>query len=476
MRHRPGMYMAQLFPYLDAGYERHPFSIEMWFSPAAVNNTIPLATHSGDNDGISWIGGAMYFSLHFTTLGYVRLEYRPPTMRSMHVVGVYNGEKMELWVNGECVDSLTLTDAQKDDTYIAQGLPGYLVSGNADGIQQAWATYDLALSPLQIRNHYNAGKMTVGLQAASGMFSGIREKINNETADIFLDRSFDTAAEWGQGFGTAIIGDSIKSPVDDTGAYAVGAWDVGIPLDQGGSSIEYMSMRWEATGVVVVYTSLDGTTWSVQGNAGRIAGITSGFNPTGKTLRVRVTFAGGSRGEVHSLDIHGYKSMNVTPATRPITLNSNAQFFDEANIMDYDVNTGLYSGGGTITIGATADAQEYRTLSVWYYGLTGTVSVDVTPTTFYENNVARSVRTRLYEWTHVVYVFPAKTDAITLSGTAVYMAPTLFADALTADQVDKLYKSYTGIPKQGVDSGNIGSIHTPSVTMYANDWSIASAG
>lgn len=475
LRHNTGAYFYYLFPYLEPGFERQAFSLETWFFPISTSQSI--GCHNGDTDGLTWISSALYFSLHFATQGVIRVEYRPPTTRSMHIVANYNGEKMELWVNGEMVDSRTLTDAQKADVYATQGIPNYLVTGNASSIQQGIATYYKTLSPAQIRNHYRAGKSSISMNTASGLFGGVREKINVETADLFLEKSFDTTAEWNEGFGDALISsDKITSPIDTSGAYVAGTWTTGIPLDSGGNSVNSVAVSWNGKGVHTVATSLDGTTWTSHQNSTRIAAITPGYDPTGKVLRVRVTFTAGSYGELQSLDVLGFKTMTVTPNTRPITLPVYAYLYNENPVLDYNTTSGFYNANAVTTIGATADSQQYRTISFWYYALSGTLTLNVTPTTFYENNVARAVRTRIGEWVHVVYVIPVQSTSFTITGNAILMAPTLYENALTATQVDTLHKSYTGFPKISVDSADPTTIGSPSSKIYAYDWSITGAG
>lgn len=474
MRMASGTYWAVPFPYLETGNERHPFSLETWFYPVAATSI--LLTHQYDyQDGLAWYSGSVWFAIRLSGGTYVRTQYTPESTRNMHIVGVYTGERLELWVNGVLRDSVELSDAQRADTFYTQPLPGYLYGGNTASLQQGVATYYRALTPLQIRNHYNAGKSTLTNEQASGMFSGVRERISNVTANLFLDKQYNTKSEWMEGFGSAIITDSISSPIDTTGAYVAGAWDVGIPLDHGGTSVEGVTLNWDAKGVVVVYSSMDGITWDVATPGLRIASVTPGFNATGKTLRLRVTFAGGSYGEVFALDVRGYKTNTVTSATRPITLPAYSLLNDENQVLDYDSFTGA-TVSGTLTIGATSDDQEYRTISFWYRLYTGTITTNVTPTTFYENNVARAYRAIVGEWCHAVLIIPVKSDALTLAMNGSIANLTLYDTALSAAQVDSIYKSFTGIPSTSVDASGTVGISTPTVAMYANDWSITGAG
>jgi hypothetical protein len=474
----PSTVQAMGFKRMVAGTERLPFTLECWFRPTEGNTYFAIACNNSTTDGLFWNGTSVTFNLKLSS-GYVGVSYQPLVLKNMHVVGVYTGSTLILYIDGNPVAQYQLTDAELALPIQATFAPnGFIYQGSASttGVMtNAMATYYQILSADRIRAHFEAGMDTRPNEAASTMYGGVYEKIGLDQGDTFLSRTFNDQITYENAIYTCNVGETLTTGTDSTGALVASEWKTAIPLGQGGTDINGVKLSWVGTGLFSVSTSIDGNTWTIATkNNFKVPTITPPFDGVGKYLYIKVNFVAYA-GEVESITVVGYKNMAVKTTQRPITLPVDAVLFNDEPVLSYIDGNGVYTPTG-ITIGATPDADPAYALGFWYQAPAGDLTVNVTPTAFYENGEARAVRTLNGRWTYAIYVFPAKTDAIVITGSAYIVSPTIYTATLTADMVREIYQSYTGYPKFSLPLSGIFSVNTPDVRIYSNDWSSSGSG
>lgn len=474
-RHNASSHTYMYSNIMQRGQERESFSIETWFVPSE-NTYCAIASHLGSFDGLWWQNGNLYFSLRLETQGYVIISYTPDSWRSMHSVGVFTGNALELWVNGDLKARQELTADQLSDQYFNfPTSPDYLLEGAGPGCQQATAFYKRALPPYQIKAHYLQGIRTTPASQASGMFGGIPENVSAETSNILMSMVYENRSQWETGTGVVTYGEEISSPLDPNGLPLEGEWVTTIPLSSDTTVIDHVFISWEKTGTVAVETKLDNGLWVPQNNYSKISS-TNDINPTGKVLFVKLKFAAGVQGNMRSLRLRVFKDLSIRSLNRTITTGTDFTLYDKRPVMAYDSATDVSILNDPLIIGADQDAQTVQSLSFWYRATSGTLAVNKTPTTYYQNGAATTVNTRLNEWVFATYVFPATATDIQFTGTAVIKEIALYKEALTATQVDEIFRAYTSIPRFVVNSSSTVAVGAPSSAIYANNWSITAGG
>jgi len=463
------------FPLMKEGKEREPFTLESWFRPVAGAGQFSIATNSFTYDGLFWNGTSLTFSLKLST-GYVGVEYTPLVLSNMHIVGVYSGTALTLFVNGNPVASRQLTIAEQALKFSPVSTTQYIYHGTGVGLSNALAAYCLVLPADRIRAHYAAGIDTRPMDAAGTMHGGMFEKINLDQGETFLNRTFNDQITYENAIFTCSVTDVLAPKQDDDGTYLAGEWQTAVPLGQGGTSINGIKLSWVGTGIFSISTSIDGISWDqATKNDFKVSTIAPGFDGTGKWIYLKVNFAADFASEIKSISLVGYKDMGIKTLKRAITLPDDAVLFSDDQVITYSDANGLYTPTG-LTIGATEEADPVYALGFWYNSPIGNVTVNVTPTAFYENSILRSPRTVNGRWTYAVYVFPATTTEIVITGNTNIVAPVLYSASIDAQQVKEIYYSYTGYPKLSLASSGVFSINTPTAKIYSNDWTSSGTG
>ena len=97
---------------------RLPFALEAWIYPMATDaNQIKILSHDSVYDGLLIDNTSVYFTMSFEGAGTATVSYRYIIPKKMHLVGVFSGSGLELYVNGESVGTTDLTDAQLSASY-----------------------------------------------------------------------------------------------------------------------------------------------------------------------------------------------------------------------------------------------------------------------------------------------------------------------------------------------------------------------
>lgn len=472
------------------GMERRPFALEAWCLPIPKTSTgdQQILSHGTIFDGLSINGKVIRFGTSYATAGNAFCTYDLIVGKLAHCVGVHTADQNQLWVNGELVASVDITDAQKADSYVAAA-DGFLNAGYTLSTQEiamnGVAIYT-SLSGDQITQNWLAGNDVIGQHRVYPQYSGLPFDLDANDGSIYIDKTWADSDDFAEGLKSTVeYAPDYISPSYTAGVSIAGTWTVAVPLDsQGDTSIYGVMLEWSSNNATVAW-SLDGTTWTTAVNGELISGITSGYNPTGKDLQVRVSFAGGvtmpDPAYLESLHLVAFRNNTIVPtAARTVTISGAAvpRGDFEPTYMRDDNGVNLHNGTLTIGTDTTADPEVARTLEIWMKVLSGTPTISVTGTK-YRNGVADSTQP-IGEWSvyHIVAAADI-TSAITITGDCIVGQVTLYPTALTASDVAFIENSYSGATAiRFTETQNTLAITegaTPA-TVYAHDWAIDGGG
>lgn len=490
-----------------------------WFAPYTFpTGTLAILSHTGAYDGLSFNGDFIRFRIKSSLGNMLETKWAIPDQPEGYMVaGVYNTEKIQLFINGEMVSEADVTDEFKvwlqeasSNLYLGQSdISTYRAA--IDGI----STFASALTPTQIMEMYVAGRDVIPTIDAVGVYGG--SYWTGIERSVSLQREW-SGDEWNNGVymnSESISGD--LKPQNDfiTGLSKAGTWrgvlELGATelLVAGGVKID-----WDGDGSFVVETSIDnGTVWSPVTN-GRLAVNTIGMNTTAKILDIRVTFTGGVANDIAT--VRRLRATTFTDyiiqgpdTSRTLTLSGSVSSgLEYSEPIERSMSTGVdfYSGTATLSADTTTTPRNINTMEFWIrprsltlsgsggyvfdtragggtaylwtqvsggaYGFAGSSAV-------YINGVLTSSGTyivRLNEWVHVVFVFTtAFNTPVVLGGGSAdiqYGLIATYPTALTAAQALALYQSYVKVPVARVDDPGLITLAdaaTP-INMYAYNW------
>ena len=444
-----------------------------------------ILSHADSYDGLTVNGNVIRFGTEYLSTGEAYCNYELQVNKLAHVVGIHNSQRNELWVNGEIVSSVDITDEQRADAYLSTGSDLYC--GDSIFYQKVvvnGVAFYNTITGEDIKRNYRAGIDFIGQDGVYPQFGGIAFNLNSASGSVFLEDEWTSRSDFEEG---------MRQDVDYTthrivqayseGVSLPGSWTISVPLDASDSASIYGAMvSWVGSGVSVE-SSVDGTTWAPVEDGSLVTSIPTGYDPTGKDLQVRVNFAGGLAEDpayLESLTIRGYEdnlvestSIRQVNVTHPAVLHKNY----EPNL--YRDDNGVYLDGGSVTIGADSslDPLPVRTLELWIKPISGapTISVDGTK---YRNGAPDSTMP-VGEWS-LVHITSATDIAgsITVSGDAIVGQATLYPSELSATDVASLWSSYIGrtfVRFSDVETIGLSEGVAPT-KIYAHDWAIDSAG
>ena len=445
-----------------------------------------ILSHQGRYDGLTINGKNITFRMEFDGQPSAEISYDLGENRLAHVVGLFNGNDLELWVNGSAVGSVTLTDEQKAAPYLASD--GKLYGGTTTSSQRiavnAVAVYNLISGDNIVRN-YQAGIETIGQARIPVQKSGVPVGIEPDIDTIIYEKTWSEYDDFtlGRREEVEFTPQSVVPAYDESGLSKAGYWSVGIPLDAtGDTSIYGVALSWSGSGISV-QASTDGVEFTDVKNGELVSIIPNGFNPTGKDLEVRVNFAGGKVDDpsfLESLSTVVFKNNKTNNITAfPITIGHPAVIRKDYEVNLFRDDNGVTLNGGSITIGPDTNPvpEPIRTIELWVKP-TGTFSISGITGTRYRNGVVDSVLP-LGQWS-VIHIVSAGdvTSNIVISGNAIVGQLSVYDTSLTAADITHIYRSYNGTTAVRIEESNGITVTEPvgPVIIYNHDWSITGAG
>lgn len=503
-------------------YTSLPFSIEAWVG-FDTNGSIPIMSHINSPDGLYFDGNYLIFAVDLDGGGNISAKWPTPDFtKNYHVVGVYNTQKVMLYVDGALVAStdmpLGAVIALKSDKNLYGG-----ITAQRTMRLEAPAIHYRELVAERIAAHYAAGRMVMDTLDAVGMFGGALWKFSDERRDIMYAKDVDWTTD---GLVDNVITSATLEPnYDSTDLSIAGTYTIPVPISDILSTSpvvpQGMKVEWDGDGTFTVQYSLNnGSTWTTAVN-GQVQANTVGMATT-IVPQIKISFpAGAARGTnvVRYMRVTAYKtytSYSVNSNERTVTLNAytpTSTNWSEPIETDNAVGT-IVGSTNTYTLNESieTDFTNIGTIEFWaeftgnilgYYLLD---SRGVTPSNasyiwvagtgqlswsgfsaVYVDGVSVSNSTfvpivgRPY---HIVGVYTAPHNAKVRVQTAVtgvtnqipMMA--VYPGSLTAAQVLSLFNAYFGYPVLAAEDANVITVleTAPASKAYVNDWSIQGAG
>lgn len=432
-----------------------------------------VLSHNNAYDGLTVNGTKVAFTTEYLTSGKARVEYDMQTLKAVHAVGVHNGNKNELYINGTLVGSVELTDDQKNDQYIATD--GKLYSGMTASSQNVAingvAIYQF-MSPDDIRAHFTAGRRFINQDKVVPGFNGVSVDLTG--ANEYMNAVWAEKAQFQEAtINNVIISDTKVTPYFLNGTSQAGSWTVGAPIDSlGQTSIYGVAVDWSGSGITVD-VSLDGVTWTAAKRGELVSIIAEGFNPTDKDLNVRVSFAGGRTDDYEYLDsltVTGYNSNSITTqVTRPITATYPSLVRGNYEPMEYNDRNGVLLNGGRLNMvpDTALDAPAVRTVELWIKPTSPNYKILV-PGTMYRNG-ALATSLPVGEWSLVHITTPNGVNINSLlpdpsfeSGTAPYSSGSNGTVAVDTTRF------HSGVQSMKITTTAAGSNITASGSLISN--------
>lgn len=470
------------------GAEQNPFVLEAWVLPIPGTTTGPqqILSHDGEFDGLTIDGTIVKFSTKYLTAGESAVTFNIGYYQRVHLVGVHNRGYNELWVNGVRVAQLSLTDEQKEDSYVATD--GFLYAGETSSNQKfamnGVAFYNF-LSAKQIAYNYERANRTVAQNKIYPQFNGESLSMTAAQVNKLFDATYDFKDDFRRGRMEEVAIDTDKIlPHYTAGLSVPGSWTIAIPLDMNPDVTEIYGATADWVGDdITVESSLDGVTWSAINSGEFIPDITANFLVNNVDLEIRVSFAGGLAVDpafLDSLHVAAFTSNIFENATkRDVEVTWPSVLRNNHEPIMYKDDNGVLLDGSELTIGTDTSSEPKiaRTLELWIKPISGTPTVSVTGTK-YRNGYADSTMP-VGQWSliHIVAGSNIGVD-MEISGNCIVGQVSIYPTALTAEQVLFIYQSYTGYPYiTFLDDDTIElSEPTNPTSIYGHDWSIDQGG
>lgn len=480
-------------PVFIQGQESKPFTIECALFPTFASSTPTFGpqqvlSHSGQFDGISISGTVVSFSTQYLTTGSATVSYDLQTRRNVLVTGVHTSDKNMLFIDGQLVGTATITEEQKADSYVATD--GNLYSGTTTSTQQfaigAVGFYAAALSPDRVARHAAVAKDFTEFDDAVSAVGGITLNTTKTAYNLFADYQWESEEDWRSAIlENVTVVDGMLVPQFNGSVSMPGRWTDTVNLTTDVTSVQGLNLYWEGSGVTIE-VSVNGTTWeTVSKGVAATTTIPAGYNPTGKFLMIRVTFAGGVTDDTAYLDnlsVIGYKSATNNFSGRATTIASTATPLMDRPTMEYNEvwGTKIPSSGGSLTIAADASPEAFnpQTVVAWVRRMPGASPVTSLTGTVYRNGAASSWPTVQGVWTMVTWVAAAPiTGTISFNGAVQIGQVALFENALSAAEVAALYSAQVRTNSFRASDASVIAVtqSAEAASIYAHEWSIVGA-
>lgn len=478
-------------PIMKQGKEDQAFTIEVTVRLIRKENSVAQIQVFGTGsamDGLVIAGTVVSFTTKYTNSGEARCEFDVQEYQTLRIQALHTSTRNALYINGDLVDEVAITDEQQADTYLATG--NSLTAGTSSGpnliAMNGLAVYPRALDEGDIDEHVDEASDNMDEFTVGAAYDGVTFALNSSTSLPIIEYVYTDEYQWQMGrlSGTVIDNEQIV-PQAVGGVSLPGVWEAVIPLPPE-QTLSSVTLNWLGEGETVE-TSLDGINWNEERRAAKISTIGDGFDTTDKVLFIRVSFPGGvvnDRSYFDSLVISIYGPVSTvapTLETRTLTM-VNASIEADYDITDYHENWGVEINNGSMTLsGSTPTAMAPRTIQVWAKKGMGDFSdnLQATASGWYTNDGTYSQAYQTDEWQLRTYTFTSgHSGEISFTGTGQIGCILIYAHELTSQQIKDTYTSFTGtVTTSFPDSGTVTFVDISSnVEIYEYDWAIESAG
>ena len=291
------------------------FTLMSWVYIQATT-AVSIMSHTGIADGLYFDGTYISFTLKHTSGSDTVARWKVPTFRRAYMVhGVYDKNRVALYINGELKSAVEITNTNPLVTYADTFLYAGQSSAGQYLLFEAPAIFNYALGAESVARHWLGGRQNTNvLDAASEIGGGFVFRFADEDRELISGDAVNFDLGYSDG---ALTSDGVLVPIFDqtTGLSLSGTWKYSVTIPQGITSIiGGVKFEWESLGTFTIeYTTNNGTNWTALTNGDVI------LNGAAQTtdLDIRVTFpSGAARDSVYisSMNITVYKNAYVNLA------------------------------------------------------------------------------------------------------------------------------------------------------------------
>lgn len=479
------------------------FSLEVWVYPNITTNTaVPLLADNSNTIGLYWDNiGNIVFALSPTE----KLSYPVPySKKSMHIVGVYNGTSISIYLDSILVATKSLSYFKfTNSTSSFQIGPTYNVSDSF--IVDAPAIYRYELSSSSIKRHFVEGSVSKDAIQIAYPDEGVLFSLNDMKIKPQMVYTYPKNRNWSEiADGETVYYDPINNYItfydkDLSGAKSFIYQDsLSIPTEIG---LVSSKIEWRNDYGISVRSSVDGTNWLPCVNGEAVPQYKKGSFSTSGKLYLEIT-----------METSDVSKFNPRLLFFAISFFSNKDFYADnfgdrifsnseysLGSINYPVLSRNYSNGirgvDPFTLSTTSSI---KTIEMFYtpngtnsFGLisaTGTgyswnssgVISKLNIAGLYINGVNRLSATNISSWLvdsqphHIVMVFSTPlTGSITFNNSSanghLYNNLTTYTKAFTEAEATEHYNLYVGKPSKIAQESSM-TLTELEPKYYNNDW------
>lgn len=479
-------------PVFQQGMEHQSFALEAWVYPitrvvADPVGPIKILSHTGIYDGLTIEGNVVKFTTKYLTADDSVCSFDLSMPRAAHVVGLHMPDYNALYVNGEEVDRVEITDAQKLDDF-NDGATQYLYCGTTT-TSAAVAVNGVAIYRSigidGIKANYESGIRVTQQASVYPPYDATGFALNSGQGNAFMRFSWDSEEEFKNGLIDKVsISEEMIFPEYSDGVSVAGSWTGNVELTSTSNSIYGVMVEWSGLGVTVE-GSLDATTWVTLDNRELVPMISPGFDPTDEALQIRVSFDGGLEDDpayLESISLTGFVDNSFeSVVNRDITATHPAVLRGDHQPILYREDNGVYLNGATLSIGpdTSPESTENSVIELWIKPVSGAVTIEPPVSTKYRNGVLDST-VPVGEWSLLHYDFGSAevnnyhTDPSFESGLNGYTNTTNSSTATDTGTVmsglNSLKMTTTSAGASSVNSGTIYTLPAGVSQVTARAW------
>lgn len=471
-------------PVFRQGYEESPFTLSADIRAYGDAGDQKVLSNLSNYDGIIVNGTSVSFVIKYLTTGECRVSYDIQVPRRISITGVYDVDKILLYIDGQLVGQSEVSEDQRSDQFISTN--NTLYSGATSSSQKIAinnvATYPRAVDAGEVQQIYLSSQNTGDVPT---MYGGVSHELGSRENITYLKQIFDNNDDWQSGTAMDVrIQDDSLVPTFQSNVSLPGFWIGNFQIGSTESATIFgVNINWDGIGAIIE-ASLDGITWESVTRGKNIDLVPPGFNPTDKILLVRVTFPGGTLNDqsyLDSLTLTGYSTgISTSLNDRTITYAGDIDIRENKPVLDLSDDWGVNLTGGSVVIGADPNAETIRTAEIWVKAGSGLTRVGLSSSgggAAYVNGIGGGTLP-VGEWAVMHIVSATNITEVTLSGGAQVGRISYYKDALTTTDVQNIYASYVGTKTARYsDSNSITVAETAGSTqIYAHEWAILSSG
>lgn len=485
------------------GTEKQPFTLTAIFKTVKTDQDNPYETQQVIGNGNTVVNGIIVqgtlisFGIEYADDSFLSISHDIQIPRRVHAMGVYTGEKLILYIDGELVNQVAVTEDFKNLEF--KSTDQHLYSGASSGADSlsinGLGVYPRALGLEEIVRLYESAYSPADSDAWRA-FGGKEYEVSQRPLSIFYQHVVNTSLDWLSGnIDNVVVSGDVIIPTVEVDTSLPGSWTGVFPLVMMEDNIYGININWDGLGAEV-QVSLDTVTWETVYKGKNVESIPPDTDPTTiPALYVRVYFEGDIVNDlsyVSSIILTGFKSSDTADSTSSKHTNDREVRFTGApldireehptQLLHDNWGTKSFASGGTIKVVDNAESDDPpftpKTIEVWMKvdSLTGVSSSSNLSTATSLYNLGETfVGFNIDEWAVIYYV-----NASGFSGDVYFSGPiqigriVYYPIAMTQNQTKQVLNAYFGtdfLTFEVTSDMNI-SQSADSADLTSHDWTM----